>query len=480
MKGAWFVILGAAASLAFPPYNMWFLVILFVFPIREAIKNNSISKGFQAGLFFGLGLFFVGTYWIYLSLYHYGGQSVAISLGLVFFLCVPLSFSLCLGNLFLSILSRKISPLYLIFIIVIIFSLLELVRGSLLGGFSWFSLYHSQLYGPFRGLFPIFGSSGVSFIILYLIGSVAVMVDATTVHKKVILTSMSLVFIFSMLVFEIQWTKSINTGYQFSLIQGGFSQEERLSFVQRHSMQSYYLDTVNKEIEKADIVILPEGSLLNTSALSKIPTIEDKLVITGILELTDNNAYNTIVAVSDKKQLYRKRFLVPFGEYIPGGNLINNWFTKLRLPIPAISSGQLAQEPFIFNEIIIGTTICFEDTFSKAYTSYSRSNVFINLTNDAWFIDSKGLDQHFSFSQIRALEYGKYTLRVANTGVTAYIGPDGEVIDRLRTIDQNILRGNLIVSEGSTPYGLFGSLPLLGFFLILFIAQSIMTKLRIF
>jgi apolipoprotein N-acyltransferase len=102
------------------------------------------------------------------------------------------------------------------------------------------------------------------------------------------------------------------------------------------------------------------------------------------------------------------------------------------------------------------------------------------ITNDAWFIDSKGLDQHFSFSQIRALEYGKYTLRVANTGVTAYIGPDGEVIDRLRTIDQNILRGNLIVSEGSTPYGLFGSLPLLGFFLILFIAQSIMTKLRIF
>jgi apolipoprotein N-acyltransferase len=306
------------------------------------------------------------------------------------------------------------------------------------------------------------------------------MLDATTSHKKIILTSISSVFIFSMLVFEVQWTRSFNTGYQFSLIQGGFSQEERLSVVHRQPMLSYYLDTVNNEIENADIVILPEGSLLNTNALSMLPTIKDKLIITGTLELADSDVYNAIVAVNDQKQLYRKRFLVPFGEYIPGGNLIRNWFARYRLSIPSLSSGQLAQAPFIFNEIIIGPTICFEDTFSKAYSSYSQSNVFINLTNDAWFKNSKGLEQHFSFSQIRSLEYGKHALRVANTGITAYIGPDGEVIKRLRTIDQDILRGNLIVSEGLTPYGLFGNLLALGFFLILFIVQSIITKLRIF
>jgi apolipoprotein N-acyltransferase len=358
MKRLQLIILGAIASFAFPPYNLWFLIVLFLFPIRFAFNTSSSIKAFQAGFLFALGLFFSGIFWIYISLNSYSNVNIFISLGSVLLLSAYLSLFYGVANASLTFIRNRAHPLYLALGVAIVFSFAELIKGSILGGFNWFTVYHSQLYGPFRGLFPLFGGSGVSFLILYTIGLFAVFPEINEKKRKKILVQMIMGFIVSFLFFEFHWTTSSPTGYQFSLVQGGFTQDQRLNPRFQQLMQNFYFTEVSDEISESDIVILPEGSFINSNAIRSLTPIDGKMIITGALEVNSNgNAFNSIFAIGDEIQSYQKRFLVPFGEFIPGEQIFESSLKALRLPIPRITPGEILQQPLIFKDILIGPSM---------------------------------------------------------------------------------------------------------------------------
>ena len=61
----------------------------------------------------------------------------------------------------------------------------------------------------------------------------------------------------------------------------------------------------------------------------------------------------------------------------------------------------------------------------------NKTNLLINITNDAWYGITSGPYQHLAHAKIRAVENGIPLIRVANTGVSALIAPNGKIIKSL-------------------------------------------------
>ena len=69
--------------------------------------------------------------------------------------------------------------------------------------------------------------------------------------------------------------------------------------------------------------------------------------------------------------------------------------------------------------------ICYEIIYSGKLFENQSFDLIINISEDGWFGNSIGPDQHFVHSVFRAIESGKYILRSANNGIAAIINPLG-------------------------------------------------------
>jgi apolipoprotein N-acyltransferase len=76
----------------------------------------------------------------------------------------------------------------------------------------------------------------------------------------------------------------------------------------------------------------------------------------------------------------------------------------------------------------------------------------VNISNDAWYGQSFAADQHMQFSQVRAIETGRMVLRSTNTGATAIIDKQGQVLQHVPHDQAMILTGEAQAYQGSTPY----------------------------
>jgi apolipoprotein N-acyltransferase len=89
-----------------------------------------------------------------------------------------------------------------------------------------------------------------------------------------------------------------------------------------------------------------------------------------------------------------------------------------------------------------------------------RANLLVNVTNDAWFGRSPARFQHFQIARLRALESGRYLVRAANDGVSAVVGPKGEVVAEAAEYRPTVLQGTVQPLRGLTPYARTGNGPI--------------------
>lgn len=82
------------------------------------------------------------------------------------------------------------------------------------------------------------------------------------------------------------------------------------------------------------------------------------------------------------------------------------------------------------SEIPVGCAVCYESVYGEYYTEYVRkgARAMTIITNDAWWGDTPGYRQHLSYASLRAIETRRAIARCANTGISAIICPDGQII----------------------------------------------------
>tara|TARA_B100000683_G_scaffold2126_1_gene2317 strand:- start:417 stop:944 length:528 start_codon:yes stop_codon:yes gene_type:complete len=103
--------------------------------------------------------------------------------------------------------------------------------------------------------------------------------------------------------------------------------------------------------------------------------------------------------------------------------------------------------------------ICYEAIFSNFLKpSVKNADFILQITNDAWFGKSIGPQQHLAQLRIRALEYGVPVIRVANTGISAIIDANGNIIERISVNRSGHLDSIIPSRKLSTVYGVYGNL----------------------
>jgi apolipoprotein N-acyltransferase len=132
----------------------------------------------------------------------------------------------------------------------------------------------------------------------------------------------------------------------------------------------------------------------------------------------------------------------------------------MSLPYSDFRHGRAHQPALIVGGFAVAATICYEDAFGNEQLGVLReANVLVNVTNDAWFGRSPARYQHFQIARLRAIESGRYLVRAANDGVSALVGPRGEVLARAAEYQPTVLAGTVQPLRGLTPYARTGNGP---------------------
>lgn len=197
------------------------------------------------------------------------------------------------------------------------------------------------------------------------------------------------------------------------------------------------------ETPKADLVIWPETSIpyfLGQSRL-ELQAINDASggapVILGARRKTGEGPRNTLVVVGptgEPAAMYDKAHLVPFGEYFPLGDFAAQFGIR---GLAANEGGGYApgSEPMLLDLGKYGTVlplICYEAIFPHLGRALSRdADWMVQITNDAWFGEFAGPQQHLALARLRAIERGLPLVRAANTGISAVIDSFGNLTVQL-------------------------------------------------
>lgn len=165
---------------------------------------------------------------------------------------------------------------------------------------------------------------------------------------------------------------------------------------------------------------------------------------------------------ADTLSAYRKVKLVPFGEFIPFEWLVKKIVKNVGVmgALGAFVPGEWEQPLLDAGGVKLGTTICYESIFPQLWRAQNKqgAQLFVNITNDAWFFNTAAPYQHLAVNVLRAAENGRPVLRAANTGFSAYIDGFGNIREQSGLFTQEILTANvpLSVRDKSTFYAQWG------------------------
>tara|TARA_B100000963_G_scaffold294886_1_gene265650 strand:- start:5245 stop:5811 length:567 start_codon:yes stop_codon:yes gene_type:complete len=129
---------------------------------------------------------------------------------------------------------------------------------------------------------------------------------------------------------------------------------------------------------------------------------------------------------------YNKRKLVPFGEFLPFESFLNKFgLKKITEGHGSFLQGKKDKNLF-FNELNILPLICYEVIFTDfIQKSKEETNLIVNVSEDGWFGETIGPNQHFIKSIFRAIESDTFFIRSANKGLSAIIDNKGNIIKQL-------------------------------------------------
>lgn len=442
--------------LAFPKTDLWICAWGGLIPLMFALDGDPPAAAFRRAYLCGL-VFFAGTLSWFFHLTRWFSFIAAVGVVLLF---LYLAVYFGMFGLAYSLFSRR-TPLVKLFLLPSVWVVLEFVRGRLFTGFDWAALGHSQYKNlPVIQIADMTGVAGVSFAVVMVNVFLKEVITERFVRKTPgesktlsVLTRVTAVAIVMVLgygvfrLFPAGGRRRPAARFSVAVIQANIPQEMKWQETAWPSIMEKHI-ALSGQAARHDpaLIIWPETSfpgnprddkelfrrLQGTARRLKIP------LLFGAVTRKGEDYYNSAVLLSkegDVVETYRKVHLVPFGEYIPLRSFLP--FLSGLVPIGDFTAGnQWTTFPASFGGLKDGgagrfsVLICFEDTVARLSRRFVRggARLLVNMTNDAWFGDTKAPFMHLQSAVFRTVENRRALVRAANTGVSCFIDRWGRIV----------------------------------------------------
>lgn len=450
--------LGGALAFLQAPYS-WpaILVFLLFIPFISFNRNQKNSLHFVLGLALGFGYFAAHLSWLIVV-------GTDAWLGLAFFCSIWWGFA----NLFANL---KFDSKYWKYWFASSWSVFEIIRDHIpWGGFGWGQLGLLWIDSPISGLYASLGQIGMTWLTYFLIATFYKQIIRNNTLKlsskvtRSISSSIALVLLANL---SINW-QPVSTDEKDSItvagIQGGVEHygigagSDPYAILNRHIAQTL---TNKTQVNASDLVIWPESSVdkdPNSDALTmeKLLKLDSEIippVLVGTTIYDENNFKSNSSQILDAgglKTVYEKRHLVPFGEFLPLRNLIENYTDRASLLAHDFKPGS---HPGILEirDLQLAVLICFEVADeSLALENIETKSAIIIPTNNATYQNLGQTEQQAVYSRIRAIETGRKVLSIATSGDSVVVSPTGLVEQRIKQNEIGVIQTEIFKTSGQT------------------------------
>lgn len=463
---------GTLVTLSLAPFQLWPAGILSCGIYAWLLSTCKPGTAAWRGWLYGLGMFGSGVSWVYVSIHVHGYAPVPLALALTALFCAGLALLHALFAWSYARLVRHL-PGGMLLGFPTLWVLFEWLRGWVLTGFPWLYLGNGLIDTWLAGWAPVLGVFGLS-LVAALTGCCLFLAwrsrhaMAITTYTGILLT----LWIGGAILRPTEWVAPISEEpLGVAIYQPNIPQEQKWDKRFYRPILARY-EAAMESLYGEEIVVWPESAIPNFYQRAR-PWLEPvaarageagSTLITGIpyLDGADGRYFNSIMAMGRGSGVYHKQRLVPFGEYVPLEDYLRGLIDFFDLPMSAFSAGEPDQEPLRADAFRIAPFICYEIVYPDLVARYARrADIFITISNDSWFGDSIGPLQHLQIARMRALENGRYLIRGTNNGVSAIIDHRGQIVARSEQFVETTLKGEVEPMLGNTPFGSFGSRPVL-------------------
>ncbi len=459
---------GATVSLAFAPFGLWPLAILGPAVLIALWDGTTPRHAAALGFWFNAGTFAAGTYWLYVSIHVFGAAPLWIAfllmLGLV---AIMGAYHAALGYAVARWLPARGAWRWVVGIPAA-WLLVEWLRGWFLSGFSWLSLGYSQTDTWLARLAPVGGVYTISAVTLVSAGTLVWLLRAPDLRGRGAALLLLAAPWLAALARDRDWTHASGPPVRVAVLQGAIPQDIKWLEDNRETTLRLYAK-LTREALGEPLIVMPESALPDL-ANNLVPFIgrlyseasaRGSALVLGLVRLSDDGQhyFNSVAALDGQGVTwYDKHHLVPFAEFFPVPKFVRGWLRLMSLPYSDFTRGEAVQPPLQAAGLHLATGICYEDAYGSTLArSLPGSDALVNVTNDAWFGHSTARYQHFQIARMRAIESGRFLVRAANDGISAVIGPRGEVVAEAPQYREIVLRAAITPRTGLPPYARVGN-----------------------
>ena len=261
-------LLGAFCVLGFAPYYLYpasilSLIGMFYYWHQARTPKQAAIDGF----IYGLGLFGVGIYWIYISLHDFGNMPALMAGVATFLLCAFMAlFMAAAGALSVYLSANQANRLLIA--IPVFWALSDWVRSWIFTGFPWLTMGYSQVpSSPLAGYIPIIGVYGVSLITVFIASLLSLWLIklkdkdiSTCILRRYAIGLLLVLWVGGSLLKRVEWTTPIGEPIKTALVQGNIAQATKWSPETAQHTINLYVNMVQDTM--ADLVVLPKSCKL--------------------------------------------------------------------------------------------------------------------------------------------------------------------------------------------------------------------------
>ncbi len=461
-------IAGLLMAVSFPPFGWGFLGVPALVILFLSIRSKSAIVRFLLGGVYGVLFGGVLLYWLY-----YVHPAAAILMALHFGLAHALMAWL-VGDL--STIPRTVIR------VPIVWTAVEYLRSIGPYGFCWGLVGHTAWEAaPVLQISEFSGGYGVSVLLVSVAASLsAVPLISRSRRRDLVWIGLPILLLSAMAVWgAFRITRFSDDGeraIRLALVQPNLAGNDKWEGEPIDILRSTLAVTRPALEMKPDLVVWPETAVPTT--LSKgdpeARLIRETIDSSGMAFLigciretskpVKHPGRNTVVlwppGAEDPAKLayYEKMHLVPWGEYVPW----EDYFPYIGRMVTEAGGGVISagekRTIIDYEGIRFAVPICFESTVPDLVRKFVRDGAefVINVSNEAWFLESGAQDQHRISSVFRAVENRRTVARATNTGRTCVILANGLVASEIDLYKQGVLMAKVPIRSPLTFYSRHG------------------------